>query len=192
MMQSISILQCQCINNLIEYSDNYSGTSGSLWQFKRDEQPINNNGGFINPTAENFSSFKYKSNLIGDLVADGANEKKEDVKIAVPLKHLSNFGRSLEIPLINCKIELSLKWYENCILSSVGTAVIFAITDTKRYVPVVTLKIEDNAKLSTLLSEGFKRTVYWNKYIVISNRIYNTNVHIRELLDSSYQEVKGL
>ena len=94
--------------------------------------------------------------------------------------------------LINCKIELSLKWYENCILSSVGTAVIFAITDTKRYVPVVTLKIEDNAKLSTLLSEGFKRTVYWNKYIVISNRIYNTNVHIRELLDSSYQEVKGL
>ena len=131
MMQNISILQCLCINNLIEYSDNYSGTSGSLWQFKRDEQPINNNGGFINPTAENFSSFKCKSNLNGDLVADGANGKKENVIIAVPLKYLSNFWRSLEMPLINCKIELSLKWYENCILSSVGTAPPFTITDTK-------------------------------------------------------------
>ena len=154
MMQSISILQCQCINNLIEYSDNYSGTSGSLWQFKRDEQPINNNGGFINPTAENFSSFKYKSNLIGDLVADGANEKKEDVKIAVPLKHLSNFGRSLEIPLINCKIELSLKWYENCILSSVGTAVIFAITDTKTLCSSCYFKNWRQCKIINIIKRG--------------------------------------
>ena len=75
------------------------------------------------------SSFKYKSNLIGDTVADGANRKKENVKLAVPLKYLSNFWRSLEMPLINCKIELSLKWYENCILPSAGTAATFAITD---------------------------------------------------------------
>ena len=95
--------------NLIEYSDNYSDTSGSLWQFKRDEQPIDNNGAFINITAENSSSFKYKSNLIGDTVADGANRKKENVKIGVPLKYLSNFWRSLEMSLINCKIQLSLK-----------------------------------------------------------------------------------
>ena len=94
--------------NLIEYSDNYSDTSGSLWQFKRDEQPINNNGTFINITTESSSSFKYKSNLIGNTEADGATSKKEGVKIAVPLKYLINFWRSLEMPLINCKVEHSL------------------------------------------------------------------------------------
>ena len=67
------------------------------------------------------------------------------------------------MPLIKCKIEFSLKWYENRILSSSGTAATFTITDTKLYVPIVTLKIEDNAKLSKLLSEGFKRSIYWNK-----------------------------
>ena len=96
------------------------------------------------------------------------------------------------MPIINCKIEFSLKWYENYTLSSAGTAVTLAITDTKLYVPVGTLKIEDNVKLSKLSSEEFKRSVYWNKYIVISNRIYNANVHIRELLDSSCQGVKRL
>ena len=171
--------------NLIEYSDNYSDTSGNLWQFKRDE--IINNADVTNDN--NASSFKYKANLIGNTENNGT---KNEVKIAVPLKYLSNFWRSLEMPLINCKVELSLKWYENCTLSSAGTAATFTITDTKLYVPVVTLKIEDNAKLSKLLSEGFKRSVYWNKYVVISNRIYNANVPIRELLDSSYQGVKRL
>ena len=61
--------------------------------------------------------------------------KKEGVKIAVPLKYLSNFWRLLEMPLINCKIKLSLKRIENCILSSSGTAATFKITDTKLYVP---------------------------------------------------------
>ena len=149
--------------NLIKYSDNYSDTSGSLWQFKRDEQPIDNNGASINLTAENSSSFKYKSNFIGDTVADGANRKKEGVKIAVPIKYMSNFWRSLEIPLINCRAELSLSWNENCMLSSAGTVATFTITDTKLYVPVLTLKTEDNTKLSKLLGEGFKRSVYWNK-----------------------------
>ena len=69
-------------------------------QFKRNEQPINNNGAFINLTAENSSSFKYKSSFIGDTVADGASRKK-GVKMAVPLKYLSNFWRSLEMPLIH-------------------------------------------------------------------------------------------
>ena len=106
-------------------------------------------------TNNNSSSIKYKSNLIGNTDADGANRKK-GVKIVVPLKYLSNFWRSLEIPLINCKVELSLKWYENCILSSSGTAATFTITDTKLYVPVVTLKTEDNTKLSKLLTEALK------------------------------------
>ena len=76
------------IHNLIEYTDNYSDTSGSLWQFKRDEIIKN-----INLTNNNSSSFTYKSNLIGNTDADGANRKKEGVKIAVPLKYLSNFLR---------------------------------------------------------------------------------------------------
>ena len=86
--------------NLLEYSDNYSDTSGSLWNFRRDE--IKEDAGLA---INNASSFKYKANLIGGTVADGANRKKENVKIAVPLKYFSNFWRSLEMPLINCKVE---------------------------------------------------------------------------------------
>ena len=112
-----------------------------------------------NHIPNNSSSFKYKSNLIGNTENIGI---KNDVKIVVPLKYLSNFWRSLEMSLINCKIELSLKWYENCILSSAGTAATFTITDAKLYVPIITLKTEDNTKLSKLLNEGFKRSIYWN------------------------------
>ena len=68
------------------------------------------------------------------------------------------------MPLINRKVELSLKWHKKCILSSSGTAETFTITDTKLYVPVVNLKTEDNTKLWKLLSEGFKRPIYWNEY----------------------------
>ena len=74
--------------NLIEYSDNYSDTSGSLWQFKRDEQPKENNGNLSDVSTDNSSSFKYKSNLIGTIPNGG---RKNGVKIAVPLKYLSNF-----------------------------------------------------------------------------------------------------
>ena len=95
------------------------------------------------------------------------------------------------MPLINCKVELSLKWYERCLLTVANTAT-FKITDAKLYVPIVTLKTEDNTKLSKLLSEGFKRSVYWNKYKVIPNKTYNRNNYIRELLDASYQGVKRL
>ena len=178
--------------NLIEYSDNYSDTSGILWQFKRDERPIANNRASINLTTENSSSFKYKSNFIGNTVADGTNRKKEGVKIVVPLKYLTNFWRSLEMPLVNCKVQFSLKWYEKCILSSSRTSATFTITDTKLYVPVVTLKTEDNTKLSKLLREGFKRPIYWNECKVIPNKSYNENEHIRERLDASIQGVNRL
>ena len=136
--------------NLIEYSDNYSVTSGSLWQFKRDE--ITNNADVIH---DNASLFKYKANLIGNTEANGT---KNGVKIAIPLKYLSNFWRSLEMPLINCKVELSLKWYERCLLTAATTAT-FRITDAKLYVPIV-----------TLLNGGFKRPIYWNEYKVIPNK----------------------
>ena len=95
------------------------------------------------------------------------------------------------MPLINCQVELSLKWYENCISSSSGTAATFAITDTKLYVPVVTLKIEDNGKLSELLNDGFKRSVYWNKYKAIFED-YAANSNIGERLDANFQGVNKL
>ena len=88
------------------------------------------------------------------------------------------------MPLINCKIELSLKWYENCILSSAGTAATFTITDTKLYVPVVTLKIEDNAKLSKLLSN-------FNKFQAVL-KDHAANSYIRKWLDANFQGVNEL
>ena len=96
------------------------------------------------------------------------------------------------MPLINCKIKLSLSWDSNCVLSNLDGDSNFTITNAKLYVPIVTLSIEDNAKLSKLLSEGFKRSVCWNKYQIIPNKTYNENQYIRELLDASYQGVKRL
>ena len=93
------------------------------------------------------------------------------------------------MPLINCKVELSMTWNLNCVLSNlVGNST----CTIKLYAPVVTLSTEANAQLSKLLTEGFKRPVYWNKYKIISNRTYDENDDIRELLDSSYQGVKRL
>ena len=173
---------------LTEYSDNYSDSSGSLWKFKSDD--ITNNADVTN---DNAPSFKYKANLIGNTEANGT---KNGVKIAVPLTYLSNFCRSLEMPLINCKVELPLKWYERCLLTAANTAYL-RITDAKLYVPIVTLSIEDNSKLSKLLNEGFKRPIYWNAYKVTVNKTVelaavNDVKYIRELLDSSCQGVKRL
>ena len=98
------------------------------------------------------------------------------------------------MPLINCKMELSLKWIKNCVLTAATTAT-FKITDAKIYVPIFTLSAEDNAKLSKLLGEGFKRAVHWNKHKVIDNKVVeiaiaNEEKYIIELLDLSYQGVK--
>ena len=84
-----------------------------------------------------------------------------------------------------------MDWYENCILPSVGTTASFVITDTKLYVPVVTLKTEDNAKLSKLLSKGFKRSIHWNEYNA-SLKNHDENSDIRERLDASIQGVNRL
>ena len=103
------------------------------------------------------------------------------------------------MPLINCKVELSLNWIEDCVLTTANNAnkATFKTTDAKLYVPIATLSIEDNAKLSKLLGKGFQRSIYWNKYRVIDNRVVeiadnNEEKYIRELLDSSYQGVKRL
>ena len=83
-----------------------------------------------------------------------------------------------------------MTWNEICILSSEDGNSIFTITDTKLYFLILTLSAEGNVKLSKLLGERFKRSVYWNKYKVIPNKKYDANEYIRELLDSSYQGVK--
>ena len=128
----------------------------------------------------NSSSFKYKSSFVIN---------RDGVKIVVPLKYLSNFWRSM--PLINCKVEPAWDWYENCIVSSAGTAATFVVTNKKLYVSVVTLKTEDSAKLSKSLSKGFKRSIYWNEYDA-SLKNHNENSDIRERLDASIQGFNGL
>ena len=173
--------------NLIEYSVNYSDTSDSLCHFKRDE--IINNADVTNDG--NAPSFKHKASVIGDT---GSNGRKNGIKIAVPLKSLSNFRRSLEMSLINCSVELSLKWCERCLLTAATTAT-FKITDAKLNVPIVTLSIEDNTKLTRLSNEGFKRPIYWNEFTPNKTvELANANAvkYIRELLDSSCQDIKGL
>ena len=117
--------------NLIEYSDNYSDTSWILWQFKRDEQNMNN-GNPANVTTDDSSSFKYKSSFFKPLTA-ADNGVFKDVKIAVPLKYLSNFWRSLEMPLINCKIHLELNWSKDCVISTI-TATTFKITNITKII----------------------------------------------------------
>ena len=134
--------------NLIEYSDNYSDTAGSLWQFKGDEQNMNNRNP-VNVTTADSSSFKYKSSFLKTL-ENPDNGVFKKVKIAIPLKYLNNFWRSLEMPLINCKIHLELNWTKDCVMSTVADTT-FQITNTKLYVPIVTLSSKDNVKLVKVL-----------------------------------------
>ena len=105
--------------NLIEYLDNYQDSSATLYQYRRDEPPEDD--GAADLTADNSSSFKYKIKLLGNipqLDADAARAERLNIKVVVPLKYLSNFFRSLEMPLINCKIKLNLTWKKKGIINS--------------------------------------------------------------------------
>ena len=176
--------------NLIEYSDNYSDTSGSLWQFKRDEVPAGN----VDLTINNSQSFKYKAALLGKTAdaVNNTNSSVKEAKIVVPLKYLSNFWRSLEMPLINCKVYLELNWIEDCILSSAGNSAKFEITDAKLHVPIVTLSTKDSVNLTKQLSEGFKRSVYWSSYQTKPAKVIEKGKNIYELLNASFQGVRRL
>ena len=145
-----------------------------------------------------FKSFKNKAKLLGNTEADGANGILKNATIAVPLKYWSNFWRSLEISLINYKAELKLKWTKYCVLSAAGTDntsanpsnIICTIKDTKLYAPVVTESANDNQKLSKLLSKGFERSVYWNKYKTKSENKNMANEY-RCFLKSNFVGVNG-
>ena len=124
----------------------------------------------------------YKAKLFENTEADGVNGILKNASISVPLKYLRNFWRSLEMSSINSKVELKPKWANYCVLSAAGADIdnngnniIFTIKDTKLHVPVVTLSARYNQKLSTLLSEGFERLVYWNEYKTRSETKTTTN-----------------
>ena len=164
--------------NLIEYSSNYSETTRSLWFHSKDEtNNLNDDIVYEN----NFKPFEYKAELLGNTGAqpapNAANGILRNAAIAVPLKYLSNFWRSLKMSLINCKVELKLRWKKHCVLSLGGADnvhgndddddddddddnIIFIIKDTKLYVLVVTFSARDNQKLSKLLRKGFQRSTY--------------------------------
>ena len=152
--------------NLIEYSDNYSKTSGSLWQYWKDIPAVDNDGDIVIFNGDNDTdSLIFKSKIIGKTDDDG---DIENVEIMILLKYLSNFWRTLEMPLINCEVELILTWSENCVIISTNIAnqnPTFTITETNLHVPVVTLSTQDNAKLLPQLKSDFKRTITWNKYL---------------------------
>ena len=176
--------------NLIEYSDNYQDSSATLYQYKRDEPPENDD--IANLTVNNSSSFKYKVNLLGKRNVVGGIVRL-NVKVLVPLKYLSNFFRSLEMPLISCKIKLNLTWKKECVFSTdVGDAV-FIINDTKLYVPVVTLSKGDNKDFIEQQNKGFQRSVYWNEYKAKEkDEDGNNNVFKYINLNPSFQGVNRL
>ena len=165
---------------------------------------MNDDGNPNNVALDNSTSFKYKASLLGKATnADGNDRSLKNTKIVVPLKYVSNFFRSVETPLINCKIHLELNWNNNCVMYGADTyaggdnvnnrETTFKITSTKLYVPVVTLSTKDNVNLTKQLTEGFNRSVYWNEYkSKIETKEADTNVLKRFPLDASFQGVNRL
>ena len=139
--------------NLIEYSDNYAKKSGSLWKYFRDE---------LDDNSADSESLKSKIKITGKTPN---NDNEKDVEIIVPLKYLSNFWRTLEMPLINCEVNLIFTWSSTCFITNSTVAGTFATTDTRLYVRVVNLSTQQNTKLLQQLKSGFKRVINWNKYL---------------------------
>ena len=180
--------------NLIEYLDNYQDSSATLYQYKRDKPPEDD--AVADLTANNSNSLNYKIKLLGnvtEVAGDAAGVRRLNVKIVVPLKYLSNFFRSLEMPLINRKIKLNLTWKKECVLSTGAGEAAFIINDTKLYVPVVTLSKEDNKDFIEQQNKGFQRSIYWNEYKTKEiNEDADANVLKCINLDPSFQGVNRL
>ena len=135
----------------------------------------------------NFESSKCKAELVGETVAKPAPNNNDEIlkneAITLPLRQLFNLWRSLEMPLINCKVELKTYVYKFSVLAVAGTdnadansnKIIFTIKYTKPYVPVVTLSLKDNQKLSKFFIKRFERSVDWNEYKTKSENKKRTN-----------------
>ena len=198
--------------NLFKYSKNYEKTSGSLFNYYRDEPSTDttrDGDQLINFSIKNSKSFDYKSDITGGIpnVASRANVRKvKNLEVAIPLKHLGNFWRNLNILLINCEISLNFSWNKTCLLVNKNkrnepnppvnaidspSEAKFEITSCKLYVPVVTLSAENENKLFEMLKSRFKRTVKWNKYMsYISNQAKNSNLNY--LIDPTFEKVNRL
>ena len=109
----------------------------------------------------------------------------------VPLKYLSNFWRTLEMPLLNCEVSLILTWSSICVITNSTGEGAFEITDTKLYAPVVTLSTQDNSKSLQQLKSGFKRVVNWNKYLS-KPELLARNPDLNHLVEPSFQGVNRL
>ena len=201
--------------NLLEYSENFRKTIGSLYNYYRDELTNDNNSNFFNRNVVNSNTFKYKNKIIGntynvDAAAAGYDANKngtQEVEIAIPLKYLGNFWRALNMPLISCEVSLELKWNKNCVTTSLKERQVdacppivrdgapaganLAINDRKLYIPVVTLSKVDEIKLLTNLKSGFKREIKWNKYrSQMSTEAINNNLNI--LIDPTFTNANRL
>ena len=178
--------------NLIEYSDHYAKTTGSLWQYCKDIPARNNaNNSIIIFSEDNITdSFKFKAKITGQTGNDGT----KDVEIMVPLKYLSNFWRTLEMPLINCEVNLILTWSSNGVLIATNNqnqAATFEITDIKLYVPVVTISTQENTKFLQQLKSGFKRVINWNKYLS-KPELLAQNPNFNDLVELTFQGINRL
>ena len=190
--------------NLLEYSGNYSMTSGSLWNYYRVEvnysQGENENKFRINNNKTTATKpFEYKTKIIGST----QNNNILDAEVVVPLKHFSNFWKCLDLPLINCEIELDLRWTKNCIICEIprpsivignpsvwemateATAAIFQMNNAKLYAPVVTLSINYNIKFVENIKQGFK-TISWNKN---RSEITQTKNNLDYLIDPIFRNI---
>ena len=177
--------------NLIEYSDNYAKTTGSLWQYCKDVPALYANDEITEFTGGNATdSFNFRAKITGQTGDDGT----KNVEIMVPLKYLSNFWRTLEMPLINCEVNLILIWSSTCVLIATNVQnqnATFAITDTKLYVPILTLSTQENTKFLQQLKSGFKRVINWNKYLS-KPELLAQNPNLNHLAESSFQGVNRL
>ena len=193
--------------NLLEYSKNYRKTTVSLWNYYRDEPSSTIGANNITHSVFNSESFDYKASFMENGVTQN-NLSKNDVKVVVPLKHLNNFWRHLNIPLINCEVELILTWFKNCVLIDKSTtegnyganpvvseiynpeSATFKIKDVKLFVPVVTLSKENDIKLLEQLKTGFKKTIKWNTYR--SQMSIQPNNNLNYLIDPTFTSVNRL
>ena len=177
--------------NLIEYSDNYVKTTGSLRQYCKDIPARNNNNEITEFTGGNTTdSFNFKAKITGQT----GDDRTKVVEIMFPLKYLSNFWRTLEMPLINCEVNLILTWSSTCVLISTNAQnqnAKFAITHTKRYVPVVILSTQENTKFLQQLKSGFKGVINWNKYLS-KPELLAQNPNLNHLIEPSFQGVNRL
>ena len=153
---------------------------------------VNNNGNIVDFNGTNTTdSFNIKTKITGQTDNNG---RTDNVEIIFPLKYLSNFWRTLEMPLINCEVNFVLTWSANCVIIYTNVAnqiPTFTITETNLYVPVVTLSTQDNAKLLPQLKSGFKRTISWNKYLS-KPALLAQNPILNHLVEPSFQGVNRL